>query len=653
MSSPRTLLDNAAQKLPSPNGVALAIMELWEDEQTSVEQLSQLVKSDPALSGRLLRLANSAAMGTFTKVSSISEAIVKVGMKTVGQLAVAFSLIDQYLDDHCKSFDYNTFWLQCLLMALICRGLGQQTALAPPDNLFSCALMMRIGSLAFATIYPEEYASLLDSEPESLTAAESDKFGFDHNELSLEMLLDFGVAEDLATAGRFHERPEASGFAEKSPEYKLAQLFHLGYRLSDSVLKAGVEITQKRLVTWPQVRRFGLMSAAQIAETLEASVAEWEDWSKMLRLPAPEGRARPGQSSRSGQPSEGTESLDSLLPQTNPSDDNSALNVVLISSEGKAHRLNDIFAELNVISWVFQDQKEMLRLVIEMRPHLIIMDDYAHNDLHAERDKLCRLIRSTEWGRSIYLMALFDDNDRERITEAFRAGIDIAFRQSEMSTQELDARLQAVRRVADLQLKSQKDRVEMRRITNQLALSQRRAELLSLTDQLTSLPNRRSALEAMQQAWQQESHSERLMSVIMIDIDRFKQVNDTFGHAAGDKVLVDVAKTLKKDIGQQEGVYRMGGEEFLFLSAGASFKELILTAERMRRRIAALEVSFEEQPLRVTISLGVAQRTEEHKRFDTLLVHADQALYAAKTGGRNRISVYRNKQVIPLPRPGE
>ncbi len=647
MSSPRTLLDNAAQKLPSPNGVALAIMELWEDEDASVEQLSQLVKSDPALSGRLLRLANSAAMGTFTKVSSVSEAIVKVGMKTVGQLAVAFSLIDQYLDDHCKSFDYNRFWLQCLLMALICRGLGQQTALAPPDNLFSCALMMRIGSLAFATIYPEEYASLLDSEPENLTAAECQQFGFDHNELSHEMLLDFGVAEDLATAARFHERPEASGFAEKTPEHRLTQLFHLGFRLSDSVLKAGVETTQKRLTTWPQVRRFGLMTAAQIAEALDESVAEWEDWSTMLRLPAPEGPPP------SSQPSRGAESLESLLPQADASASDSTLNLVFISSVGKAHPLNKIFAELNVVAWVFQDQKEMLRLVVEMRPNLIIMDDYSRDDLHAERDKLCRLIRSTEWGRSIYLMALFEDNDRDRITEAFRAGIDIAYRQSEISTQELDARLYAVRRVADQQLKSRKDRVEMRRITNQLALSQRRAELLSLTDQLTGLPNRRSALEAIQQAWEQEAHFERPMSMVMIDIDHFKQVNDTFGHAAGDKVLVDVAETLKRDMGQQETVYRMGGEEFLLLSTGASFKELILAAERMRRRVAALEIRLEEQPLRVTISLGIAQRAEEHARFDALLVHADQALYAAKSSGRNRINVYRNKQIIPLPRPGE
>lgn len=650
MSSPRTLLDNAAQKLPSPNGVALAIMELWDDENTSVEELSQLVRSDPALSGRLLRLANSAAMGTFTKVSSIPAAIVKVGMKTVGQLAVAFSLIDQYLEDHCKSFDYNRFWLQCLLMALICRGLGQQTALAQPDNLFSCALMMRIGLLAFATIYPDEYASLLDSQPEDVTAAERDQFGFDHNELSLEMLLDFGVVEDLAKPARFHERPEISGFAERSPEYKLTQLFHLGFRLSDSVLRVGVEITQKRMTTWPQVRRFGL-TVTQIAELLEESANEWEDWSKLLRLPTPEARLLPSQ------PNPKRNTVEPLEPSTasqaTPVIDDSALNVALISRAGKDHPLSKVFTELNVIAWVFKDQKEMLRLAVETRPHLIIVDDYGCEELHAKRDKLCRLIRSTEWGRSIYVMALFEHNDPGRITQAFRAGIDAAYLQQDLSPQALDARLDTVRRVADQQLQYQKDRLEMRRIANQLALSQRRAELLSLTDQLTGLPNRRSALEAMEQAWQQENCSERAMSVIMIDIDHFKRINDAFGHAAGDKVLIDVADTLKQDLGAQETVYRMGGEEFLFLSASASLKQLILSAERLRRRVAALNISFEEQPMQITVSLGIAQRAEEHPRFDALLVHTDQALYAAKTNGRNRIHIYRNKQIIPLPRPGE
>jgi diguanylate cyclase (GGDEF)-like protein len=327
--------------------------------------------------------------------------------------------------------------------------------------------------------------------------------------------------------------------------------------------------------------------------------------------------------------------------------------VVLISSAGESHPLNQTFAELNVIAWVFNDQKEMLRLVVEMRPHLIIVEDYSDRSLHGKRDKLCRLIRSTEWGRSIYLMALFGDNEGAQITQAFRAGVDAAYPRRELTTQEFDARLDAVRRAADLQLQYQKDRIELRRIANQLAMSQRRAEILSLTDQLTNLPNRRSALDAMQQAWQQDSNGERTLSVIMIDIDHFKRINDAFGHAAGDHVLVKVTESLKLDLGQQEGVYRMGGEEFLFMSASMSFKQLILTAERLRRRVAALDIRFDNQPMPVTISLGVAQRTPEHDRFDLLLVHADKALYAAKTNGRNRIHLYRNQQIIPLPRPGE
>lgn len=193
MSTARSLLDKAAEKLPSPNGVALAIMKLWEDEHTTVDQLARLVQSDPALCGRLLRLANSASTGR-RPVTSIPDAIVRIGLKTVGELAIAFSLIDvNNCEDRCQSFDYLGFWSQCLLMALICRGLARVTSLAPPEELFTCALMTRIGLLAFATIYPQAFSELLDAKPRDLAAAEYQRFAFDHNELSAEMLESFGV----------------------------------------------------------------------------------------------------------------------------------------------------------------------------------------------------------------------------------------------------------------------------------------------------------------------------------------------------------------------------------------------------------------------------------------------------------------------------
>ncbi|MEA1053901.1 GGDEF domain-containing protein, partial [Lamprobacter modestohalophilus] len=106
-------------------------------------------------------------------------------------------------------------------------------------------------------------------------------------------------------------------------------------------------------------------------------------------------------------------------------------------------------------------------------------------------------------------------------------------------------------------------------------------EVLSLTDQLTGLGNRRSAIEALGQAWSVSDRSTQPMSVIMIDIDHFKRINDQFGHAAGDQVLADVAIALKALTREGEASYRMGGEEFLLLGSASDVKRLIVVAERL------------------------------------------------------------------------
>ena len=633
MSTPRILLDNAADKLPSPNGVALAIMDLWDDEHTSVDQLAHLVQADPALSGRLLKLANSAALGS-RPVTSITEAIVKVGMKTVGQLAVAFSLIDKEHGGHCKSFDYALFWSHSLFMALICRELGRLTGVAPPEDLFSCALMSRIGLLAFATIYPQEFSDLLDSEPTDLQDAERKKFGFDHSELSGEMLADFGVPAVLADPARYHENPAASGFADGTRPAKLALLLSLGYRLSETMMKSGLDRTGKFIRTLPHSRRLGL-SADQIFQVARQSVSEWREWSKMFELPCQlvdeAGNTNADANERKGKarPDRGIKAL-------------------LISRDGMDHPLKDALSEVDVETAFFSDQKEMLRSALRTRPQLIIIDEYDDKD--KRRDKLCRMIRSTEWGKAVYMMSVVDSNDTQGIAEAFRAGVDACI-PTQIGPEELSARLSAVRRLFDLQMKWQNDRADLRSIANELALSQRRMEVLSLTDHLTGLPNRRSAIAAMQQAWNLSEQSEMPMSVITIDIDHFKKVNDTFGHAAGDKVLIDVAKVLREDIRQGEGVFRMGGEEFLLLSSSADIKHLIVAAERLRRRIAGLRIAHEEQQLQVTVSIGLAQREQAHAHFDSLLISADKALYRAKETGRNRICYSRKHQVHDLNLP--
>ena len=191
-------------------------------------------------------------------------------------------------------------------------------------------------------------------------------------------------------------------------------------------------------------------------------------------------------------------------------------------------------------------------------------------------------------------------------------------------------------------------RAELRRIANELALSQRKTELLSLTDQLTGLPNRRSAIAAIQHAWAMSERAGLPLSIIMIDIDHFKQINDGFGHAAGDKTLIEVAKTLRSNLRQDDHVYRIGGEEFLLLSSLSDIKQLIVAAERLRRHIAALRIDYQGQSIQVSISLGLARREASHQHYDALLSSADTALYAAKSGGRNRICYSRLQEIHDL-----
>jgi len=138
------------------------------------------------------------------------------------------------------------------------------------------------------------------------------------------------------------------------------------------------------------------------------------------------------------------------------------------------------------------------------------------------------------------------------------------------------------------------------------------------------------------------------LSIIMIDNDHFKQINDGFGHAAGDKTLIEVAKTLRSNLRQDDHVYRIGGEEFLLLSSLSDIKQLIVAAERLRRHIAALRIDYQGQSIQVSISLGLARREASHQHYDALLSSADTALYAAKSGGRNRICYSRLQEIHDL-----
>jgi len=160
---------------------------------------------------------------------------------------------------------------------------------------------------------------------------------------------------------------------------------------------------------------------------------------------------------------------------------------------------------------------------------------------------------------------------------------------------------------------------------------------LATTDPLTAAANRRHFLGEAEQEMERADRYGRPLAVVMIDIDHFKAVNDGYGHAAGDAVLAAAAAACHALLRDVDCFGRIGGEEFALLLPETTLAGAMEVAERLRQAIAASEVAFGDRSLRVTASLGIAERGDGDSDFDALLARADVALYRAKAAGRDRI----------------
>lgn len=170
---------------------------------------------------------------------------------------------------------------------------------------------------------------------------------------------------------------------------------------------------------------------------------------------------------------------------------------------------------------------------------------------------------------------------------------------------------------------------------------QAEARLLHIanTDELTSIPNRRQLMERLGIEFRRSNRYQSPLSLLMLDIDHFKKVNDQYGHAVGDEVLRVLAKTCQGLLRETDMAGRLGGEEFAVILPQADQLQAVQVAERMLTTLAALELKLaDQQILRFTVSIGVATLTEQDRTADALLSRADHCLYYAKQNGRNQVS---------------
>jgi diguanylate cyclase (GGDEF)-like protein len=286
--------------------------------------------------------------------------------------------------------------------------------------------------------------------------------------------------------------------------------------------------------------------------------------------------------------------------------------------------------------------RDALHVVQEDGPAMII------SDLHMPELnglELCRHIRGFEGYQWTYIILLTGHGDESAMLGAFEAGAD-DYLTKPFNKRELLARLRAGERIVqleqDLATKTRqifRSKAELEIAYQRIAKANERLVEMARTDDLTGLANRLAGMATLHQFWRESCERRQPLACIMIDIDHFKHINDTRGHGPGDTVLAQTGQAIRDCARRGEQVFRFGGEEFLVLCPGATAAMAAVAAERFRRTVEELAIERDSLTLRLTISLGVSERSREMEDADEMLKAADDALYAAKHHGRNTVRI--------------
>jgi two-component system, cell cycle response regulator len=622
-------------RLPSPKGAALQVLLLCQKDDLTNQELAHAIQADPALSARLIKLANSPLANQARPVVSVTDAIVVLGINTVRQIVLGLSLVDGSRNLACKKFDYQGFWSHSLLTAITAQNLFDLRSVGSlaPKEISILGLLKGVGTLALASAYPEEYATTLEkfavNKNAQLAELERAQFGFDHNFLSKEMLADWRMPKAFQTAVLHYEDPGQANIAEGNTDWHLLHLLHVADYLATMCLTA--EPLRNKMV--PKLifkaTRLGVESDV-LTELGNKIVKEWHDWSKLFRIAVVE--VPPFASMLEVAPLAPERNDAGEMPR-NASENSYKLRVLLVDDDPPVLMiLKMLLDNAGHTVAMARNGVEALNMISDFMPQVIITDWVM-----PEMDGIafCKALRRNPVWCNIYVFMMTAQESTDRLVEAFEAGAD-DYMTKPVNPKVLAARLSAGQRVVRLQEELEHERQQLHQFSSELAASNKRLQQLALTDALTDLPNRRFANDHLERQWALAQRNNTPLSCMMVDIDYFKNVNDTYGHKVGDDALKQVAHALQLAVRKQDVVCRLGGEEFLVICTDLPASLLSRYAERLRQCIISLDFNAESgKTFKLTISIGAASKAATMLNPDMLLQLADKRLYAAKENGRN------------------
>ena len=238
---------------------------------------------------------------------------------------------------------------------------------------------------------------------------------------------------------------------------------------------------------------------------------------------------------------------------------------------------------------------------------------------------LCQKIRSRKDCPYVYIVLLTGRNNPEDLIAGLDAGAD-DYLTKPFHLGELEARLRAGKRIVDLQ--------------NELISARETLRIQAMQDPLTQILNHGAILDSLLNEINRAQREHQPLSLILADLDGFKKVNDSYGHVAGDQVLIEVARRMRNCLRSYDAIGRYGGEEFLVVLPNSDESQALLLAERIRLAVSSEPFRFHHVDLSVTVSQGVATWNDPDSiPIERLIQAADRALYVVKNGGRNGVEL--------------
>ncbi len=461
------------QRLPSPSGTALRVLELASKPDASIPQVADAIATDPAISARLLKYANSPIVASRQSITTIRQAVMVLGLRAVKVTALSFSLVRKQDFSACPHFNFDLYWAHATATATAARGIIAVTAPSMCEEGFVAGLLARIGKLAFATTIPEEYEQVLIKTGNVMhggTTEERAAFDMDNIELGAELLARWNLPSLLVEAVRFQACPEEAADAQVR---QLASAVQHGRQIADMLC--------------------GVVSRAQES------------------------------------------TIDQLAN-----------------------------ANLAQIEHQFHEVANVLNISLKELPEPDEIEDRARNLMEE--------------------ISVAAETENKAIVE----------RNKELETQ-------------------------------------------ALVDPLTNVGNRKAFDQHLAAELERSRRYARPMSLLVMDLDDFKKINDTHGHLVGDAVLKAVGAAITGALRRCDFAARYGGEEFAVIAGETDAAAARHLAERLRSRIEALTCKTQQGAVKVTVSIGSASCGDGHDLPDAaeIIAAADKKLYEAKRSGKN------------------